>query len=129
MQEAAQKLIVALYAEANSPVPQLDAVNPGVLGMDTEAFNRAVNTLYTSGLVSGITVKFGDDDRQSERVYAKEVLLTRPGVDYVENLMEIDINSSKMDKLKKIALKAGKLGWSAVVTLAKRIMSEYTSAK
>jgi len=126
MQENAEKLLFALYAEAGSKKPQLANINKQ-LGFEQQALGRAVNTLYAAGLISGVVIIFGDEDRSPERVDIDAILLNRRGVKYVEQAVNINTDSSLTEKLQKIIAKAQDRGWKEVQTVAAQALAEYKS--
>lgn len=123
MDEIAEKLLVGLYAETNSKRPQLGQVHL-TLGISEEVFGRTVNSLYTKGLVSGVNVKFGDDDAKPILVTAQDMLMTRRGARYVEQLLKIDPTATKVEKLAQIIKKTAEFGWSDLKAMASKALDE-----
>ena len=125
MQENAAKLLVALYAEAHGKRPQLAHVNTR-LKLEEQQFGRAVNALYVAGLISGVSVSFGDDDEHPMQVAVEDILLTRKGRKYVEKLLNIGAKSSHIGKLQKVVEVALARNWTEVVGMAATALADHT---
>jgi hypothetical protein len=123
MQENAEKLLVALYAESNGRKPHLSGINSR-LGFEEQVFGRAVNLLYGAGLISGVVVRFGDDDESPVLVSVEDVLLTRRGAHYAEKALGIAATNSPIGKLQRIIELAAERGWSEVKAIADSELAE-----
>jgi len=124
MQENAEKLLVALYAEVNSKKPHLANINIQ-LGFEQQILGRAVNTLYSAGLISGVEIIFGDEDTSPTIAAIEDILITRRGAHYVEQSLQINANSSRAVKLQVIITEAQARGWNDVKAVAINAMAEF----
>mgnify|MGYP000492098108 CR=1 FL=1 len=124
MRLEAEKLLFTIYAEINSISPVMEGITADRLGFDRETFNRALNILYTGGYISGVEIKFGDEETQDAAVSYSNALLTRKGAEYVEGLTGLDADMSKLDKLKLLHRKALEWGWQEVAALAEQAIKE-----
>lgn len=123
MQVNAEKVLFALYAEANGRKPHMSDINKR-LGLGQEAFGRAINMLYSTGLISGVTVRFGEDDANPVLVSVEDILLTRRGVKYAEKAFGIAATNSSIGKLQKVIEKAQERGWSEIKVIAANELAE-----
>lgn len=124
MDANAEKLLYTLYAERNAQKPQMSAAAQS-MGLAGETLGRAVNALYTAGLISGVTVKFGEDD-DSPVVFATDnIILTRRGAAHVEEALGLDDYSSAIQKLRAIVAKAAAPGWEGVKVIAEKALEDH----
>ncbi len=123
----AEKILFALYAEQNAKKPQLSATVQN-MGLAGEALGRAVNSLYATQLISGVTVKFGDDDKVPFAVTTDNIILTRRGAGHVETALEIKASASPIQKLRAIVAYAAAPGWEEVKAIAAKALQEHMEA-
>ncbi len=89
MNTDAEKLLFALYAEQNAKRPHMSAAAQSI-GLTGETLGRAVNALYVARLISGVSVKFGDEDETPAAVTTDNIILTRRGADNIDKALGID---------------------------------------
>lgn len=124
MDPSAEKLLLALCAEQNAKKPQMNAAAQS-MGLTGEALGRAVNTLYAGRLISGVSVKFGDEDDNPATVITDNIILTRRGAAHVDEILGLSAEASAIQKLRKIAAKATEPGWEGVKAIAERALKEH----
>jgi hypothetical protein len=127
MREEAAKLLVCIYTEVNSVVPVMDSITPAMLGMEQEVFNQALNILYTGGFISGVSIKFGDEDDKPPVVAYSDALLTKSGAHYVESEVGLDPDLPKLDKLQLLEKKAQEWGWHEVAADIAKAIREFST--
>jgi hypothetical protein len=123
MDTNAEKLLYTLYAERNGKSPQMFAAANN-MGFAGDALGRAVNVLYAAGLISGVTVKFGDADAAPPVVTTDNIALTRRGVAHVEKALGLDPDASPIAKLRKIIALASAPGWEGVKATADKALQD-----
>lgn len=123
MQENAEKVLFALYAEANGRKPHMSDINIR-LGLEQQVFGRAINMLYSAGLISGVTVRFGEDDANPVLISVEDILLTRRGAKYAEKTLGIAAANSPIGKLQKVMEKAQERGWNEIKAIAANELAE-----
>ncbi|MDT8903212.1 hypothetical protein [Anaeroselena agilis] len=124
MDDNTEKLLYTLYAERNAKKPQMSAAAQS-MGLAGEALGRAVNVLYTAGLISGVTVKFGEDDANPVAVATDDIILTRRGVALVDKALGLDDYSSAIQKLRAVIAKAAAPGWEGVKAIANKALQDH----
>lgn len=124
MDANAEKLLYALYAERNAKKPQMSAAAQS-MGLAGEALGRAVNALYTAGLISGVTVKFGEEDDNPVAFVTDNIILTRRGAAHVEETLGLDDDSSAIQKLRAILVKAAAPEWEHVKAIAAKALEDH----
>lgn len=124
MDTNAEKLIYALYAEINAKKPHLSAAAQNI-GLAGEVLGRAVNSLYAAGLISGVSVKFGDEDETPFAFEPEHITLTRRGTAYVESALDLKGSASSIQKLNKVIAKAAAPGWEGVKAVAEKALKEH----
>lgn len=123
MDTNAEKLLFALYAERSSKKPQMNTVTQN-MGLTGDILGRTVNALYTAGLISGVTIKFGDEDDHTIAFATDNILLTRRGAAYVEKSLNLNATASVIQKLRKIIAKAASPEWKEVKAIAEKALQE-----
>ncbi len=123
MDTNAEKLLYTLYAERNGKAPQMFAAAQSI-GLAGDALGRAANALYAAGLISGITVKFGDEDDAPVAFTTDSIALTRRGTAYVEKALSLDPDDSPIGKLRKIIALASAPGWEGVKAIAEKALKD-----
>ena len=123
----AEKLLFALYAEWSGKKPLLGPAAQS-MGLTGEALGRAVNALYTAGLVGGVTVKFGDEDQAPVALSVDDIILTRRGAAHIEAALGIKDTNSSIQKLQKIIAKASTPGWEGVKDIAAKALKDHMEA-
>lgn len=119
----AEKLLLALYAELNAKKPQMNAAAQN-MGLAGDTLGRAVNALYAARLVSGVSVKFGDEDENPATVITDNITLTRRGAAQGDKLLGLDAEASAIQKLRNIVARAAEPGWEGVKAIAERALKE-----
>jgi hypothetical protein len=127
MDANAEKILFAIYAEQNAKKPQTNATVQN-MGLEGEVLGRAVNSLYAARLISGVTVKFGDEDETPFAVATDNILITRRGATRVETALELKASASAIQKLRAIAAFAAAPGWEEVRKIAERALKEHMEA-
>jgi hypothetical protein len=117
VQENAEKVLVALYIEANNKKPQPAHVNIR-LDLAEEDFGRAVNLLYGAGMIGGVVIRFGEADDHPVQVIIEDLLLKRRGAKYVEKALNLAAEASLLSKLRKIIDTAREKGWKDIGVMA-----------
>lgn len=124
MDENAEKLLIALFAERNGKKAQLGAAAQST-GLAGDALGRAVNSLYTQGLVGGVAVKFGDSDDQPVTFSTEDIILTRRGVAFAEEMLGVTPSASSIQILQKVIARAEAPGWEWVREIADKALKEH----
>ncbi len=127
MDANAEKLLYTLYAERNAKKPQMNVAAQS-MGLAGETLGRAVNALYAAGLISGVTVKFGEDDDNPVAFATDNIILTRRGAARVEEALGLDDYSSAIQKLRAIIAKAAAPGWEGVKDIADKALQDHFQA-
>lgn len=126
MREETKKLLFAMYTEANRVVSHLGTLKGGTLEMTEQAFNSAVNSLYTRGFISGVSIKIGDDDQNPIVVSTENILLTRRGARFVEKQVGMSDALPKQEKLLRLKKKVADLGWDELAVLIQKAIREFS---
>lgn len=123
------KLLYAIYAEYQKPVPDMTRITPDALRMEDDVFKIALVKLENEALISGLTVVNADQQQGLApiRAFWNRVMPTRQGIEYVEGKLEIDRTSTSAEKIRWLVEKFGGFGWNVLQSVASRILTEMVS--
>ncbi|WP_270574342.1 hypothetical protein [Bacillus glycinifermentans] len=115
---AKERVLVALYLEYQKDLPMLENVDANSLEMSHQTFNVAIEKLENEGFLNNVkyTKPYG--------VHLNFANLTRFGIDYVEQKLNVDKHLSKPDKVKDIARKLAKGGYNEIKDIAIKLAAE-----
>lgn len=107
-----QEVLIALYAQYQRDIPEMEKVTAAALNMDSVAFMFSLLKLQTEGLICGC-VFIPPNEKNARRIRAvekKNIFLTREGVEYVQNLLDLKALKTNKERLKSIVKSLGLAG-------------------
>jgi hypothetical protein len=118
-----QKVLLAIYMEYQKDVPDmLENITSKNLGIGEVAFEVALEKLENEELITGAVFQLPLGGGKHTRT--ADIMMTREGIEYVENRIGIEKTLSGIDKLKYIVKKTAELGWDQAKDLAARTMAD-----
>ncbi|MBP2645447.1 MAG: hypothetical protein H6Q75_887 [Firmicutes bacterium] len=117
MEENEEKVLLALYSQINSGQKQAKVFDKA-LKLAEEATARAVGWLYSEDYISGVQVRFGEDEQKPFLVTVDNIALTGKGDDYIKQLLDLAEPLSKGEIRRRIIKRAENKGWADVAALA-----------
>lgn len=115
--DAKTQVLLALYTEYQKDLPKMKNVTSASLDMDSDVFNVALKKLDIEGYITGLGV-FASGNDPFYTVMTDNIMLTRDGIDMVENKLGIAKELDAKDKLLYIVKKCGSLALPALKLLA-----------
>lgn len=133
--DAKQKVLYAFYAEYQKEIPDMTTVTADILQMDKTVFNVALIKLSNEGLISGgefqrnPTPSLKESPNGLSLIYREAgplkdfnnasykdinlegIMLTRDGIEFVENKLKIERSGTGLEKLKWLRDKFTEFGW------------------
>ncbi len=116
-----QKVLVAFYLEYQKELPEMRYVDADSLETDQNRFCVAVRKLQNEGYVKG--AKFVS----LNGVLTDFVMLTRDGLQYVEEVLDIKATMSAGEKVKEVGKKATLWGYGELKDIAAKVLGEVIS--
>jgi hypothetical protein len=120
-----QKVLLAIYTEYQKDVPDMEknlkAIN---LGVDNDAFKLALEKLENENLITGVKFIRGGNSRIPSIVICQFIMMTRDGIEYVEDKIGIKHTLSGSEKLTYILKESASWGWDQIKDIAARTLSE-----
>lgn len=121
--DSKQKVLVAIYTEYQKDIPNMkDNIRANKLGLEANVFNIALEKLENEGLITD--VHFSRGGGRLILSFTDDVKMTREGIEYVENKLEIPKTLTGMQKVQKLAKDGASWGWDQFKDIAARTMAE-----
>lgn len=119
-----QKVLVAIYSEYQKDEPSMEenitAVN---LGISYDVFKIALNKLDNEGFIKGVKYAKVEENRIIN-VYTKGLMMTRDGINYVEEKLGILPTMSSSEKLKEVTKKVTTWGYEELKDFVVKVTAE-----
>lgn len=118
------QVLLAVYAEYQEDIPNMDNVSFDALGMDSTAFRAALIKLQNEGLISGLIIQPPNETR-ADRVRGlikTHMLPTREGLEEAERFIRTGETSTARQRLRDVVEFAGKIGLELVKAYAEKLI-------
>lgn len=120
-----QKVLVAIYTEYQKDLPDMEnSIKAKALGIPLKEFRVAIDKLQNENMINGANIISGGNSHIPIMVFTGNIKMTRYGIEYVEQKLDIEPTLSAMEKVKSVAEKAGKFGWEQIKDITVKILSE-----
>lgn len=120
-----QKVLLAIYTEYQKDKPDMrNNINVEAIGVDFEVFAIAIDKLVNEGLINGADIVRGGRGNNPLDVYTDNIKMTRYGIEYVEQKLEIERTLAGVEKVKKVADKGMQWGWEQAKDFAAKVLAE-----
>ena len=110
---AKEQVLLALYIEYQKDLPDMASVNNTDLNMDIDVFNTALSKLQNEEYIRGFAT-LAADNNQFYVEDVSHVMLTKQGIDYVENCFGIKKELTSADKVRYVVKQCGVYGYKAL---------------
>ena len=110
---AKEQVLLALYIEYQKDLPDMASVNNTDLNMDTDVFDTALSKLQNEEYIRGFAT-LAADNNQFYVADVSHVMLTKQGIDYVENCFGIKKELTSADKVRYVVKQCGVYGYKAL---------------
>lgn len=118
-----QKVLIAIYTEYQKDIPNMRTITPANIGIEVKVVHAAIYKLYYEELISNIRI-YKDDINSPEIDDWGHVKMTQKGIEYVEELLNIEKTLSGEEKTKNIIKKATEWGYDQLQTFAAKVLAE-----
>jgi hypothetical protein len=122
--DSKQKVLLAIFAEYQKDLPNMDSITSVSLGLEQDVFKVAVEKLINEGMVRDVTIQHGGNDTVPLYVNLRYCKMTSYGIQYVEKKLELDQTLSGEQKVKKMVEKTTKWGWDQFKDFGARVIAE-----
>lgn len=120
-----QKVLVAIYIEYQKDIPSMgENIKSKVLGIESEVFTNAITKLINEGYITGVKISRGGIGNKIIAMFVNDMMISRDGIEYVENKIGIEITLTGTEKVKYIAKKAFETGWDQLKDIAAKTLAE-----
>jgi len=119
-----QKVLVAIYTEYQKDVPEMDNITQALFDIDESKFIIALKKLENEQQIVGVKLAEYVDGTFLLPNTMTQVMMTNRGIDYVENVLDIQPTLTGKEKAKAIFSKAGELGFDQLKDFAARVTAE-----
>lgn len=123
-----QKVLLAMYVEYQRDLPEMEKnIRADELGLTRDVFYVALEKLVNEGWVNNLRLSYVDGRSIPFMAYLDKAKLTRDGINYVENKLQIDNTLNGKDKVRQVVEKAGSWGLDQVKDIAAKTLAEMIS--
>jgi hypothetical protein len=122
--DAKHKVLYAIYAEYQKDIPDMALITFDALDMESRAYKIALLKLQNEGFIDGLSTFPPHTRMEPKSVVLDSVMLTRFGIEYVEEKLEIAKSLTGSEKLTQLKEKFGRFGWEALQSWAVNILSK-----
>ncbi|TEB08618.1 hypothetical protein Psch_02184 [Pelotomaculum schinkii] len=123
--DAKQKVLLAIYTEYQKDLPDMEReISFKNLDLDNKIFRIAIDKLQNEQMINGATIIRGGNSHIPLHVNVGDIKMTRQGIDFVEQKLQIDRTLTGVEKVKVISQNATKWGWEQLKDLAAKVLSE-----
>lgn len=119
-----QQVLVALYTEYQKDLPDMGSVTHESLGIPREHFIIAIYKLLNEGYIVGAKAKLGSSTRSPLKYDNKNTMMTRAGIDYIEEKLDIDKTASSSEKVKGVMSKVALWGLDQLKDVSTKTLAE-----
>lgn len=117
-----QQVLAAIYMEYQKDLPKMEDITHTKLNIDKDKFNVALIKLKNEGLISNVLIMSADNSIYE--VYMGNTMMTREGIQYVEEILEIQKTSTNKEKIKTAISKLGGWGFNLLSEFGTKIAVE-----
>lgn len=120
------QVLLAIYAEYQRDIPEMDRVTYKALDMDSQAFRAALIKLQNEGLISGLVIEPPNETHANKvrGVIRTNMLPTRAGLDEAEKYITTGNTDTAKSRLQVLVTRAGLAGLDCVKEIAKDVLAD-----
>lgn len=123
--DSKQKVLMAIYTEYQKDLPNMEQnVKADLIGLETEVFMTAIDKLINEGYITGVNILRAGRGNKIQAIILRDMMITRDGIDYVENKIGIEKTLSGSEKVKYISKKVAEAGWDKGSDLIAKVLAE-----
>lgn len=120
-----QRVLVAIYTEYQKDLPNMgNNISAYDLGIEYDVFKVALLKLSNEGYIRGADFIRGGQGNKITSVYTREIMMTRDGIDYVEEKLGIKPDMSAGEKVKEVSKTVAAWGYNELKDFAIKVTGE-----
>ena len=119
--DAKQTVLIAFYIEYQKDIPVMENVNSENIGISQDIFIHAIHKLVNEGYLTNIADCSSDNELN---YYTDDALVTRDGIEHVENKLGIERILSAEEKVKKVIEVSGRWGIEQIKDVGVKVLGE-----
>lgn len=120
-----QRILVAIYTEYQKDLPDMkNNINAEVLGIQGDKFRVALDKLQNEGFIKGTVITRGGQGNKILSAFTSKTMMTRDGIEYVEEKLDIPTTLSANEKVGEVAKKLGAWGYTELKDFAVKVTAE-----
>ena len=125
------QVLLAIYAEYQRDIPNMDRVTHEALQVDAQAFRAALIKLQNEGLISGLVIEPPKETRADRvrGVIRTHMLPTRAGLDEAEKYIATGQADTAKSRLTALISRAGLAGLDWVKDVAAGVLADVIGRK
>ncbi|WP_094607165.1 hypothetical protein SPSIL_058310 [Sporomusa silvacetica DSM 10669] len=121
---AKDQILVAIYLEYQKDIPDMTQIKATNLGLDHSVFKVALKKLDNELMVNGLKFLAGGANGIPADVYVGNAQMAPSGIKYVENILKVRPEMSKIEKIQAITSKATEWGWEQMKDISAKVLAE-----
>ncbi len=120
-----QKVLIAIYTEYQKDLPNMEKnITPQNLGLDNDVLKMALVKLDNENLINDVKLVYGGNSEIPLIAILDHAKISRYGIEYVEQKLQIDKTLSNKDKVKKVGEVAANWGWEQIKDVIAKTLAE-----
>jgi methyl coenzyme M reductase alpha subunit len=119
-----QKVLLAFYTEYQKDVPNMRSITSSELGISNDQFVVAIQKLENEGLINGAKYMKGGRGTIPLAVITDFIMVTRDGLQYVEEKLNIQPTMTALEKTKEVSKKVTEWGYNELKDFAAKVLAE-----
>jgi hypothetical protein len=119
-----QKVLLAFYTEYQKDVPNMRNITPSELGISKDQFVVAIQKLENEGLITGAKYMKGGRGVVPLDAITDFIMVTRDGLQYVEEKLNIQPTMTAAEKTKEVSKKVAEWGYNELKDFAAKVLAE-----
>ena len=124
-----QKVLMAIYTEYQKDIPEMyKVITAENLGIDRDILNMALVKLNNEQYVTIIEPIYDGPSRIPHSMIIDEMMITRDGIEYVEQKLDIDGKLTGKEKVQKIKASFLEQGLDVLSDFAAKVTAEIIKA-
>lgn len=125
-----QKVLIAIYTEYQKDLPDMENnIKASNLGLRNDVFKVALRKLTNENLINGVVFANGGDDPVPALAAVDYCQMTREGINYIEDKLDIKHNLSGAEKVAKVIEKSAGWGWEQIKDIGAKVIAEIAKSQ
>lgn len=120
-----QRVLVLIYTEYQKDIPDMKGtITATNLNISPDVFKIALHKLDNERYISGVRYARGGPGNKILSVFTDEIMMTRDGINYVEEKLDIQPTMSAREKAVEVSKRMANWGYNEFKDLISKVASE-----